>query len=237
MKRASLLWAATSLMLLSLCSGNLVAQTTDSVFVSFFSVAGLRPLASVGGILHADDCDSVRIVGLTFTWHSHFPPYQVQPLDWSAGRGQNAPKNFPLPPTAPGFPEDAHVVYIVYPPGPPPGSLDIDSLVPGRPYQLAPGCPTTGVKEIAPRGFALQQNYPNPFNPETEIRYQIPEVSRVTLKVFDPLGREVAMLVNEIQDAGFKSVTFNASNLASGMYFYRMQAGDFVQTKTLLLLK
>jgi hypothetical protein len=81
------------------------------------------------------------------------------------------------------------------------------------------------------------QNYPNPFNPTTIIRYQLPTASMVQLEVFDVLGKKVASLVNSAQAAGDYSVTFNASNLASGVYFYRLQAGNFVQTKKMLFIK
>jgi len=88
-----------------------------------------------------------------------------------------------------------------------------------------------------PREYALQQNYPNPFNPTTTIGYQLPSRSRVTLKVFDILGREVATLTDAIEEPGYKEVRFDAVGLASGVYFYRLQAGDFVQTRKLLLLR
>ncbi len=93
-----------------------------------------------------------------------------------------------------------------------------------------------------PSEFRLEQNFPNPFNPTTEIRYQIPEVSHVTLKLYDVLGREVATLLNEVQNVGFKSVRFDASGLASGVYYYRLQAIDankstFLEGKKLVLLR
>ncbi len=88
-----------------------------------------------------------------------------------------------------------------------------------------------------PNKFELMQNYPNPFNPSTVINYQLPVNSFVTLKVYDVLGREVKMLVNERENVGSHSVTFNASNLPSGVYFYRLQAGTYSETKKLLLLK
>ncbi|MBX2990388.1 MAG: T9SS type A sorting domain-containing protein [Bacteroidetes bacterium] len=88
-----------------------------------------------------------------------------------------------------------------------------------------------------PPAFALHQNYPNPFNPATTINYQLAAKSHVTLKVFDILGREVAMLVNEVQYPGFKSVLFNASGVASGVYLYRMATERFTQTRTLVLFK
>lgn len=88
-----------------------------------------------------------------------------------------------------------------------------------------------------PNAFGLSQNYPNPFNPTTTIRYGLPSRSHVTLTVFNTLGQQVATLVNESEEAGYHDVRFDGSGLASGMYFYRLQAGSFVQTKELLLLR
>ncbi|MEX0609551.1 MAG: FG-GAP-like repeat-containing protein [Balneolaceae bacterium] len=88
-----------------------------------------------------------------------------------------------------------------------------------------------------PEAVALQQNYPNPFNPSTVISYQLPVNSRVQLQVFDMLGRQVAELINGNVEAGFHQVTFDARNLASGMYIYRLQAGNAVFTKKLTLIK
>ena len=88
-----------------------------------------------------------------------------------------------------------------------------------------------------PSVWELGQNYPNPFNPTTTIRYALPQRSHLSLTVFNNLGQLVATLVNENQDAGSHVVKFNGSTLASGVYFYRLQAGSFVQTKKLLLLR
>ena len=104
----------------------------------------------------------------------------------------------------------------------------------------------TSVPEIAsrnlPESFELKQNYPNPFNPSTKIKYSIPAVetrhaSSVQLKVYDILGREVKTLVNEAKSPGNYVVNFNASNLASGVYFYQLKAGNFIQTKKMILMK
>ena len=88
-----------------------------------------------------------------------------------------------------------------------------------------------------PGSYALEQNYPNPFNPSTTIRYGLPERSHVNLKIFNPLGQQVAELVNAELESGFHEVKFDASGLSSGVYFCRIQAGDFVATKRLLLLR
>ncbi|MGD0339767.1 MAG: T9SS type A sorting domain-containing protein [Bacteroidota bacterium] len=94
-----------------------------------------------------------------------------------------------------------------------------------------------GVISNIPAEYGLFQNYPNPFNPSTVISYQLPVTGFVALKVYDVLGREVETLVNERQNAGSHSVTFNANNLPSGVYFYRMQAGSYSETKKLILLR
>ncbi|MBK7498513.1 MAG: T9SS type A sorting domain-containing protein [Ignavibacteriales bacterium] len=92
-----------------------------------------------------------------------------------------------------------------------------------------------------PTEYKLEQNYPNPFNPSTIISYQLPKAGNVTLKVFDVLGREVATLVDEFRTAGSYEVEFNPAssikNPASGIYFYQLKAGEFVETKKMLLLK
>jgi hypothetical protein len=88
-----------------------------------------------------------------------------------------------------------------------------------------------------PSQFILNQNYPNPFNPTTTINYSVPKSGIVKIKVYDLLGREVATIVNENKPAGNYNIEFNASKLTSGIYFYRMEAGSFSQTKKLLLLK
>jgi hypothetical protein len=88
-----------------------------------------------------------------------------------------------------------------------------------------------------PTTFLLEQNYPNPFNPITVIRYQLPVNGYVSLKVFDMLGREIATLVDGMQDAGFKSIQFDASRIPSGVYLYRLNAGTWVQIKKMVLMK
>ena len=88
-----------------------------------------------------------------------------------------------------------------------------------------------------PEYFDLYQNYPNPFNPNTVIKYQLPEPTRVILEIYDVLGRKVATLVDINQEAGYYEVPWNAANFSSGIYIYRIQAGKFVATKKLLLLK
>ncbi|MBK6772217.1 MAG: T9SS type A sorting domain-containing protein [Ignavibacteria bacterium] len=83
----------------------------------------------------------------------------------------------------------------------------------------------------------MSQNYPNPFNPSTKINYDLPVDGNVSIVLYDLTGRQVASIVNEVKTAGYYTVSFNASNLASGMYFYRISASNFVSTKKMVLVK
>jgi serine protease len=89
----------------------------------------------------------------------------------------------------------------------------------------------------SPVTYQLAQNYPNPFNPSTTLQFQVPQKSFVSLKVFDLLGRQLATLVNEERQSGIYRVTWDASKLPSGVYFYRLRAGDFVETKKMVFAK
>ena len=97
----------------------------------------------------------------------------------------------------------------------------------------------TGIDDefSVPLTFTLEQNYPNPFNPRTKISWQSPVGSWQTLKVYDVLGNEFLTLVNEFKSVGRYEVEFNANALPSGVYFYQLKAGDFIQTKKMILLK
>ena len=88
-----------------------------------------------------------------------------------------------------------------------------------------------------PLGFVLEQNYPNPFNPNTAISYAIPNDGLVTIKIYDALGREVGIIVNEYKSTGRYTAAFDASKLSSGIYMYRLTTKDFVQTKKMILVK
>ena len=89
----------------------------------------------------------------------------------------------------------------------------------------------------APLNFMLSQNYPNPFNPSTTIIYSVPRTSLVSLKIYDMLGREVRTLINEYKSPGSYNIVFNAHGLSSGVYFYRLTAGNYSDVKKLILIK
>ena len=91
--------------------------------------------------------------------------------------------------------------------------------------------------DVPPAVFELKQNYPNPFNPISEIGFRIAEAGHVTLKVYDLIGREVATLLNERKTPGSYTVRFDAGDLATGIYLYRLTAGTFVQTRKMILAK
>ena len=93
-----------------------------------------------------------------------------------------------------------------------------------------------------PEIFALHQNYPNPFNPTTTLKYDLPEDALVNITIYDMMGRQVSTLVSSQQTAGYKSVQWNATNnagkpVSAGLYLYTIQAGDYTQTKKMVLLK
>lgn len=102
---------------------------------------------------------------------------------------------------------------------------------------LRPGVTSIDPEITIPENYSLSQNYPNPFNPVTKIEYAIPEESAVILAVYDILGREIVTLVNEVQQAGSYSVNFDGSQFSSGIYFYRINAGDFTKIKKMQLVK
>jgi hypothetical protein len=115
------------------------------------------------------------------------------------------------------------------------GSVSVGS------YWLVDDLALTGVNSVgeqaAPAEFALEQNYPNPFNPLTLVTYQLPAASQVRLSVYNLLGQEVAVLVNERQDPGRYTVKFDAGSRPSGLYLYRLQADGFVQTRSMTLVR
>ncbi|MGC8858889.1 MAG: T9SS type A sorting domain-containing protein, partial [Ignavibacteria bacterium] len=111
---------------------------------------------------------------------------------------------------------------------------------PIRPNTCLVIVPVGGVQNntsTLPMEYRLSQNYPNPFNPVTKISFDIPKQGLVTLKVYDVLGREVRTLINEVKNAGSYTVDFNASELASGVYFYKLEVNGFTDVKRMMLIK
>jgi hypothetical protein len=110
-------------------------------------------------------------------------------------------------------------------------------------YQLTVAYGSAGVEELpVPKEFVLYPAYPNPFNPVTTLRYDLPEQSHLNIIIYDMLGRQVRTLINQTQEAGFNSVIWNATNdygkpVSAGIYLYQIKAGEFVQTRKMVLLK
>ena len=97
-------------------------------------------------------------------------------------------------------------------------------------------------ENMIPDVFALHQNYPNPFNPVTTLRYDLPENGHVNITIYDMLGRQVKTLMDQTQDAGYRSIIWDATNdygkpVSAGIYLYQIQAGEYMQTKKMVLLK
>lgn len=121
----------------------------------------------------------------------------------------------------------------------PPPEPDLDKILPSGSEIFVTVTVTsliTGEPSL-PDGFWLSQNYPNPFNSSTVIEYALPEAVWVRLEVFNTLGRKVATLVNETQEPGYHSYNWEANNLATGIYFYRISAGQFHKTRKMVLVK
>lgn len=127
------------------------------------------------------------------------------------------------------MPEDGDPEYVV-------AGLDQHNNI-GEPSQQLSVPTSSSAESDLPDEFALNENYPNPFNPDTQIGYDLPEDSRVTLEIYNVLGQHVQTLVNEAQSAGSYEVRFDASNLSSGTYIYRIEAGNFVDSRQMLLVK
>ncbi|MGE5435592.1 MAG: T9SS type A sorting domain-containing protein, partial [Syntrophothermus sp.] len=107
-------------------------------------------------------------------------------------------------------------------------------------FNVLGAAPVTGINDdynIIPDKYLLYQSFPNPFNPSATIRYSVPVGDIVKIKVYDILGKEISTLVNEYQTPGTYNVEFNCGNFSSGIYFYRMQSGNFVDVKKMILIK
>lgn len=117
------------------------------------------------------------------------------------------------------------------------GNLFISSAEDGNIYVINNSSTNVDNTQEPIQTFHLKQNYPNPFNPETNISWYLPSERFTTIKIYDVLGEEVAVLVNELKNAGTYNLLFNASALSSGVYFYKIEAGEFTETKKLILMK
>ena len=93
------------------------------------------------------------------------------------------------------------------------------------------------IVSVPAEGYSLEQNYPNPFNPTTKIRFELPVDGFVTIKIFDTFGQKVTTILNEFKKANVYEINFNASNLASGVYIYRMQVNNYLESKMMVLIK
>jgi hypothetical protein len=147
------------------------------------------------------------------------------------------PGTWPVDTLSCSFPQGFDSVVVHYDHARPSGCSDWGPIFAADNMWVTPLNMNAGSEIEFPKMFTLSQNYPNPFNPSTTISYRLPTQSHVTLKVFDVLGREVATLVNSIEQPGYKLVNFSANNLISGVYYYRLQAGNYVETRKLLLIR
>ncbi len=236
---------STNDVLATFCRPTIGRSATGNVlFAAFMTPNGYYtpagPEIYVGGSV---DTVSFNRVWLTYSTNGGLnwaQPQQITPFD------TNAMRDWTYPSISPTNDVDGNNYYVNL-------SIQSDSL-PGsfvnftgngesgaRINLVRVKVPLIGVNTISnvvPNAYSLQQNYPNPFNPVTSIRFSIPKVSVVTLKVYDITGKLVSTLVNnETISIGEKEVTFDASNLSSGVYFYSIKAGDFSDTKKMVVIK
>jgi hypothetical protein len=154
-------------------------------------------------------------------------PFTARPTAWRVAPGQTFSDTLRFAPIVVGA--DSSLFVIQSNSGSSPDTVKVSGIA----------NPITDVEQLTgfPKVFALSQNYPNPFNPSTTLSFSLPSRSFVTLNIFDLLGREVATVVSEEFPAGTYSRQWNASNISSGIYFYRLKAGSFIEIKKLVLLR
>lgn len=201
-----------SLIIILFLSGSSFSQTTHDVTVTNFSFSPGELTITVG--------DAVR-------WTNVLGTHNVKADDNSFTSGPEAPAPWEFTHT---FNAVGMNPYYCEPHGGPGGSGMAGVVIVQNPVSV------DDEKLIADK-FELLQNYPNPFNPTTSIQYAISNRQFVSLKIYEVLGNEIATLVNEEQDRGVYTVNFDASNLASGLYLYRIQAGSFTETKKMIIIK
>jgi plastocyanin len=188
------------------------SQTTHEVTVSNFSFSPAELTITVG--------DAVR-------WTNVSGTHNVVADDNSFTSGSAAPAPWEYTHT---FTSAGNNPYYCEPHGGPGGSGMSGVVIVQSPVSVPED-------ELLANNFELKQNYPNPFNPSTRINFAMPNASFVNLKVYDAIGNEIAVLVNEEKQAGNYYVDFEASNLSGGIYFYQIRAGSFIETRKMTLLK
>lgn len=189
-----------------------LSQVTHDVTVTNFSFSPAQLTINVG--------DAVR-------WTNVLGQHNVKADDNSFTSGAAAPAPWEFIHT---FTAVGNNPYYCEPHGGPGGSGMSGVIIVQNPVGIED-------EKLAADNFELLQNFPNPFNPSTKIEYRISDHSFVSMKVFNILGDEIASLVNEEKPAGIYNVNFDASGLSSGMYLYQLRAGNFVETKKMLLIK
>jgi len=206
------------------------SDSTEWGFYAMFNPSGNGNIAA-GGLFTAQFSFSYDvwlhnklIVDLNSDWAEYyFEGTRIHSWQWTVGAGGD---------TIPLQLSVTNIMGFDFPNPPESAQWYIDD------YKLVRIDTTSGIKDFSiPTEYILNQNYPNPFNPSTTIKYEIPEISLVSIKVYDVLGSEVVTLIDEEQTVGSYEVEFNATELPSGIYFYKLYAGDFVSTKKMILVK